>query len=84
LNQEIEKKIVYQWCAGDMRNTDNAWIETTVMCMNIDESVYNTLNVVWWDDAEKAFWVNIKDINKIVTGRAHLRILKSVFWKELQ
>lgn len=51
------KKLVYKGYVDDPRNTDNAWMETTVVAFLCSEDVVKNLKVKAGDDAKNVDWI---------------------------
>ncbi len=52
--------VIYQGYVDDPRNTDNAWMETTVVHVHDDSGVvFNKFPLSGGDDASSAFWQDI-------------------------
>ncbi len=69
-------EVVYRGTAGDYRNTDNAWIETTVFLMDVSEKT--DLHPVASDDAEHVEWVKELDVPFLKMHGSHQDILEKI------
>ena len=68
--------LVYRGYANDMRNTDNAWIETEVrLFWPNDNSTSNLLLAPCADEALASKWINFSDIHFLDFFSAHQKYL---------
>lgn len=62
--------IVYRGYVDDPRNTDNAWIETTVLHFHDDSGdIVGSINLNAGDDASKAMWLDLDHHTKLFMCR---------------
>lgn len=54
-------RFIYRGHVYDPRNTDNAWMETTVLHFHADEELGNQIKLEARDDATAVRWVNLDD-----------------------
>lgn len=55
-------RLIYEGSVDDPRNTDNAWIETTVyLFMITDDAIATSLKLVGGDDATQACWLDLDE-----------------------
>jgi ADP-ribose pyrophosphatase len=52
-------KLIYRGYVDDPRNTDNAWMETTVFLFYIDEKIASRLTLSGGSDALHARWLDV-------------------------
>jgi len=53
-------EVIYEGYVDDPRNTDNAWIETTVVNFHDSEGLFNEIELKAGDDASKVHWIDVK------------------------
>ncbi len=59
LANHLYEKVVYKGYVDDPRNTDNAWIETTVIHTHLAYGLATTMHVCAGDDASDFQWMSI-------------------------
>lgn len=74
-----EAVCVYQGYGVDPRNTDDAWIETSLYVLRIPDAEAQPLIVRASDDAQDARWIDVQDINRYQWyGNHYQRIREAV------
>jgi len=78
-------KLIYRGYIDDPRNTDNAWIETSVYYFLIENYIANKLMLRAGDDACNVDWVNIsnKDIRYVNLYADHKQYIDKVYYKNV-
>ena len=63
---------VYRGYVDDVRNTDNAWMETVAFCLHDREGISRNMHFQAGDDAKNVQWIEADPKTKLYGSHSHI------------